>query len=137
MRRLTGGLIVLALAVLAVGAATAPASPSTTATVKVKLWEFKLVPTPASVKAGKITFVVRNTGKIQHQFVVIKTNLPPNKLPMKGAAASETGSVGKIGEIDPGQTKSVTLTLKPGSYVLICNLPGHYMLGQRAPFHVS
>lgn len=37
---------------------------------------------------------------------------------------------GEIEEFKPGLTKRITLTLKPGKYVLLCNVPGHYKRGQ-------
>ncbi len=83
-----------------------------------------------SVPAGKVTFVVRNAGTMEHEFVAIKTNRPSRALPMKGQQASEVGSQGAIEELAPGRTKRLTLTLAPGKYVLLCNLPGHYKRGQ-------
>ena len=46
----------------------------------------------------------------------------------------EIGRIGKTTPIDAGRTKTLTLTLKPGHYALICNLPGHYRAGQFADF---
>ena len=83
-----------------------------------------------TVPAGKVTFVVRNAGTMKHGFVVIKTNRAPGALPMRGQRASEAGAKGKIGEFAAGSTKRLTLTLAPGKYVLLCNLPGHYKRGQ-------
>jgi uncharacterized cupredoxin-like copper-binding protein len=139
MRRLFGGSIVLVLAALAIGVATAPAGRHKAAatTVNVKLLEFKLIPAPTKVKAGSVTFVVRNAGKIDHQFVVIKTSVPAAKLPMKGVVASEAGLVRKIAVVRPNQTGRLTLNLKQGKYVLICNLPAHYKAGQYAAFVVG
>ena len=31
--------------------------------------------------------------------------------------------------MQPGATKALTLDLKPGTYLLVCNLPGHYAAG--------
>jgi uncharacterized cupredoxin-like copper-binding protein len=39
--------------------------------------------------------------------------------------------------VDVGKTKSVTLDLKAGSYVLVCNIEKHYAMGMRAAFTVS
>ena len=138
------GTRVAAIAVLAalaatVGAVKASADESRTsaASVKVSLVEFKLTPSVKHVAAGKVTFAVRNAGKIPHEFVVLRTSAPAAKLPVKGAQAVETGKVGKIGQFKPGLTKSLTLTLKPGHYVLICNLFGHYKAGQASDFTVG
>ena len=103
---------------------------------KVALREWAVTPVPATASAGKITFTVRNSGKTKHEFVVIRTNLAPAKLPVKNGRASEKGAKGEIGNLPPGSTKRLTLTLPKGRYVLICNLAGHYQAGQRAAFTV-
>jgi len=133
MRRI---LLLLALAVAAVlvsgvGAATTPTK------VTVKLKEFKIIPSVTTVKAGKVTFVVSNVGKINHEMVVVKTIVPPGKL--KENAEHEVSEKGAVGEavVDHGKTGRVTLTLKPGKYQLLCNLPSHYTAGQYIGFTVK
>ena len=131
------GLILAALAILtalAVGAANGFAG-SAAATVRVTLKEFTLKPATASVRAGKVTFVVVNSGRVDHELVVLRTKAPANKLPLASTRdVYEVGRVGKTPTIDAGRRKSLTLTLKPGHYSLICNLPGHYRAGQLADF---
>ena len=53
-------------------------------------------------------------------------------------AASGTVS-GKIEEsqLGPGKAAQATFDLSPGSYVLICTVPGHYGEGMSAPLQVS
>jgi hypothetical protein len=58
---------VLILAAVATGAGAVSASIETNATaarVKVKLVEFKVIPSVKRAAAGKVTFVVRNAGQI-------------------------------------------------------------------------
>lgn len=47
--------------------------------------------------------------------------------------------IGKIEERDlgPGRSASATFDLSPGSYVLICNVSGHYKEGMYAPLQVA
>jgi uncharacterized cupredoxin-like copper-binding protein len=45
---------------------------------------------------------------------------------------SEKGFVSETGNIRPGATKTVTITLAKGRYALICNLPGHFAAGMNA-----
>ena len=40
-----------------------------------------LTVSPATAPAGDVTFVVKNTGTIDHEAVVLKTNVPFNKTP--------------------------------------------------------
>ena len=39
------------------------------------------------------------------------------------------GDLGEVSELEPGKSGSLTLNLRPGKYVLFCNVPGHYMGG--------
>ena len=127
------------MAVLAAGATAASAAPAASAarTVNVQLMEMMVMPSASRVPAGKVTFVVKNTGKLKHNFVVLKTSVAPSKLMMMGTKAMESGQVGKTPVFGPGQTRRLTLTLKAGRYVLLCNVPGHYMAGMRVAFRVG
>jgi uncharacterized cupredoxin-like copper-binding protein len=85
-----------------------------------------------SVKAGEVTFDVHNGGQVPHEMVVLKTESDPANLPLTGDHVDETASVGEVDDVAAGQTKAGTLPLQPGTYVLICNLPGHYKQGMHA-----
>ena len=137
MKRLVLAVAIAVVAALAVSIA-ALGSPQIqrAATVNVRLKEFKVLPTPKSVRAGRVTFVARNVGKIEHELVVIRTNRKPGSLPVSGGKASERGSVGEVADLAPGETGRVTLRLRPGKYVLICNVRGHYQAGQYVGFVV-
>ena len=39
------------------------------------------------------------------------------------------GHLGEVSELEPGKKGALKLTLKPGTYILYCNVPGHYALG--------
>jgi len=121
--------------VVAVGVSAAWGA-ATKTVVKVTLKEFKVVPVPASAPRGAVAFSVRNTGKLDHQLVVLKTNLAPSKLPVKGSKAVEVGRLGKV-SVKAGRSAGLGLTLKAGKYVLICNVAGHYQAGQRIGFVVK
>lgn len=128
--------LVSVVVIAAVGALGAVAA-TTATSVGVKLKEFSIVPSVKTAKAGKVTFVVKNTGKLEHEMLVMKTNLAPAKLPLNAKGrVPEKGAVGEIGDIAPGQTKKKTFALTAGKYVLLCNLPGHYKAGQYSGFVV-
>ena len=133
--------VIATLAALAAdtGAVSASAveSHASAARVKVKLVEFKVIPSVKRAAAGKVTFVVRNAGQIPHELVVLRTKTPAAKRPVKNGEVVETGKVGEIGTFKAGVTKTLTLTLKRGHYALICNLPGHYKAGQFVDFTVG
>jgi len=126
--------VALALAV-SIGALTAEAVTSNKA-VAVTLNEFNAIPAVQGAPAGSVTFTVKNTGKVEHEFVVVKTLRPAGSLASHNGEASEAGNVGEIGSVKPGQEKKLTLTLKKGHYSLLCNLPGHYKSGQFTDFYV-
>ena len=135
MRRLA---LLLAAAVatsVSVGTLTAAAVTSNGA-VSVSLNEFNVLPAVQGARAGKVTFTVQNTGKAEHEFVVVKTVRPAGSLAGHGGEAGEAGNVGEIGSVKPGAQKKLTLTLKKGHYSLLCNLPGHYANGQYVDFYV-
>jgi uncharacterized cupredoxin-like copper-binding protein len=132
-------LLALLAAVIAAGgtALADQASASRTgATVQVRLVEFRVIPSTKTVRAGRVTFVVRNAGKLDHEFVVLRTNVSPGKLPVAGGRAKEIGRQGRIPTFRPGRTRRLTLTLRRGKYILLCNLSGHYRAGQFVAFRV-
>lgn len=110
------------------------------AEVRVTLTDSSLKPEPASVPAGKITFVAMNSGTVEHELVILKTDLPVDALKVSGNKVDEKASGHEIGEIDEfkaGKTESKTFTLQSGEYVLFCNIAGHYQQGIRSAFTVQ
>jgi uncharacterized cupredoxin-like copper-binding protein len=135
--RIAALLAVLGAAVLLPASATPSHGPSI---VKYKMVEWDIIPQNASKSHGplpKVTFVVQNAGNLEHEFVVLKTNIAAGQLAKAGTKdAPEKGAVGEIEEIAPGQTKKLALKLKHGHYALICNLTGHWNNGQFVDYYV-
>lgn len=127
-----------AAAATGAGAAGGSASAATPLAhrVGIQLAEFSVRPTVTQAAAGKVTFAVQNSGRLTHEFVVLRTNKPAADL-LRGNRADESGNVGETGDLKPGQGKSITLSLPAGHYALICNLPGHYVAGQHTDFTVK
>jgi uncharacterized cupredoxin-like copper-binding protein len=101
-----------------------------------------LEPVPASVKAGRVTFRVQNAAKTEsHEMIVARVADPKAPLPYdeakKRVIESKLQALGEVSKIMPGDTKALTLTLKPGKYVLVCNHTGHYKAGMVASFEVT
>ena len=104
---------------------------------------------PQTVHAGTVSLVAVNHGTRTHELVV----LPVTTGTSVGSRAvgadntvSETGSLGEASNscgrgagigIRSGATSWVTLTLAPGRYELVCNLPGHYAAGMYAELDVN
>lgn len=87
-----------------------------------------------TVKAGEVRFQVTNASKaLVHEMVVspvkdLKAPLPYDKAGNK-INEDEAGHLGEVAELEPGKKGELKLTFKPGSYILYCNIPGHYALG--------
>jgi len=129
----------MALALLVAACAGPAAEAPAGSQVVAELADTKITVNVPSVKAGKIKIGVRNLGTMEHSFEVLKTDLPPDKLPVDGASAKakEDGKVGEIPIIPAGKSVAVTLDLTPGKYVFICNIAGHYQIGMHTGFTVE
>ncbi len=114
-------------------------TPAAATTVDVGLKEFEVNPAQDTVDAGTLTFSVSNDGAIPHNFLAIKTDLASDALPTANAQVDEgqVDVVASIPEYAAGETEEVSVDLELGSYVLICNVAGHYDLGMRAGFTVE
>lgn len=99
--------------------------------------EFSLDLGTETIPAGKVTFTVKNSGSMVHEFVVLKTTTPGADLKVTNGTADEAGNIGETGDMPAGSTKTLTLNLKAGHYVVLCNLPGHYQGGMWKNMTVS
>lgn len=114
---------------------TTPASASTAAVaatggkITVDTTEYAFAPKTITAKAGKLKVTLVNKGKIPHELVVLKSAAAADALKVTGGRVSEKTSVGEVSETNAGVAKSAKLDLKPGTYVYVCNIPGHYADG--------
>lgn len=114
-------------------------------------------PETDTVDAGKVTFAVTNNGKLYHEMIVYSNvdDIEPGAIPVKENKAElvEDDIVGeapyatppivppdkKPGDADhrirsEGWGAELTVDLKAGKYILLCNLEGHYANKQYAAF---
>ena len=90
---------------------------------------------PTSMLAGQVNFAITNIGTIQHELLVFKTDLPPASIPVdsKGDIIPDgpgLNLVSTTAPIDPGKTTTQTVDLtQSGTYVFVCNMPGHFKAG--------
>jgi uncharacterized cupredoxin-like copper-binding protein len=104
---------------------------------------------PAQVPAGQVSFVVGNMGWRTHELVVLPLGAGQHageRVPGADGKVDETGSLGEAsascsagtGEgITAGSVGWTTVTLAPGRYELVCNLPNHYADGMHQEIDVS
>lgn len=94
--------------------ASAHAAAGTTINVTAVDYKFKL--SASSAKPGSVTFKISNKGQTSHDFSI---DHKTSKL------------------IGPGQSTTLTVTLKAGSYPYLCTVPGHAALGMKGTFKVT
>jgi uncharacterized cupredoxin-like copper-binding protein len=104
---------------------------------------------PDQLPAGKTTFRLQNKGKEPHQLQLLK--LEQGRSPADLAAALKTGGrtvptwakhMGGPNGVDAGKASEATVYLEPGSYVIICAIPGkdhqsHAVLGMQKALQVT
>jgi uncharacterized cupredoxin-like copper-binding protein len=143
---LTGMLVTIATMVPTALFAThagAATSKKVAATVTATENEFTITPSTVTVPAGRVKFVVHNTGKVMHEFILLRTASTATTMPInaKTGRTVENGTgvkdVGEVPDIKAGKTKSNVIKLAPGHYVVECNLSGHYMAGMHLDFEVQ
>jgi uncharacterized cupredoxin-like copper-binding protein len=125
--------------------------------VNVHLQEFSMTVAPAAVKAGNVTFAIRNTGSITHEMVLVRA-ADFAALPRVTVATAER-AVGDVDEeaipeadlpgeatVKAGASKTVVIKLTPGTYTMICNIDttesdgtviNHFVKGMHAAFTAS
>ena len=86
-------------------------------TDKVTMKEFKFTFLPRSVRKGVVTFSLRNTGRLPHDF---KINGKKSRM------------------IAPGKTGTLRVTFaRAGTYAYLCTVPGHAAGGMKGRLRVS
>ena len=99
-----------------------------------KMAPMSIVISNKQAAAGKVTFNVTNLSKtIIHEMIVAPIKDENTVMPYVDAEnrvdEDKAGDLGEVSELDPGKSGSLTLDMKPGKYLLYCNVPGHYAMG--------
>jgi uncharacterized cupredoxin-like copper-binding protein len=82
--------------------------------------DFKIALSTTTLKAGAITFDVKNDSQTEHDLVVTGNGI--------------TEGTPRFGG---GQSKTLKVNLKPGTYKLFCSVPGHEQLGMKLNITVT
>ena len=88
--------------------------------VEISETEYALDPADPSVSAGEVTFEVTNDGSITHN------------LEVEGNGVEE-----EVEDIAPGDSGSLKVDLKPGSYEIYCAIDDHKGLGMEGTLTVQ
>ena len=131
---MTGGrvtLLLVALAALPVGGCGAAVAYTRAPDhrVEVRLDEYRVLPEHIQVRAGRVTLVAHNTGRLTHNLGVVQFKRP--------LGTEEEKQYGKpTTTLFPGQRALTTVELEPGKYRLVCTIANHDNLGQYAELKV-
>jgi uncharacterized cupredoxin-like copper-binding protein len=110
--------------------------------VDVLLEDFKVREDAAVVPAGTVSFRILNQGPTTHELNFIRTDLAPDKLPLQSDGltvdqdADGIDHLEEVQGLDIDDRQTLVMRLKPGHYVLYCNLEGHYLGGMHAALTV-
>jgi uncharacterized cupredoxin-like copper-binding protein len=103
----------------------------------------------ASVPAGQVSLVAENMGWRTHELVILPLAdgaTAGQRVPGADGKVDETGSLGEASTpcgagaghgIMSGSVGWTTVTLAPGRYELVCNLPNHYADGMNQEIVVT
>lgn len=78
-------------------------------------WAIQL---PSEIPSGAVTFSVKNDGAVEHNLVIQETEQ-------------------RLDGIQPGQTRTLQVTLQPGTYNIVCDIPGHSEAGMKTTVTVK
>ena len=86
------------------------------------------------VKAGRVTLqAVNKSNEVVHEVLVVPAPSEGKELPYDTkkdtVIEKRVHSLGEISDLRPGAHGKLTLNLKPGTYLLLCNQPGHFKAG--------
>ena len=90
------------------------------ATIDVSAQELSFSLEGSQLKAGMVTFVVRNNGFMPHDFAI------------RGNGVNE-----RTPTLQSGESATLTVNLEPGTYTYECTMPGHAQGGMTGTFTVS
>ena len=97
---------------------------------------------PTSLRAGHHTIALTNNGE-GHELLLFRTDLSAAALPVdtNGDVIEDSPVLRMVLDsgdaLESGGNQSLPVTLDPGHYVAVCNLPAHYRLGMRLDITVS
>ncbi|TCL90751.1 copper binding plastocyanin/azurin family protein [Rhizobium sp. PP-WC-2G-219] len=96
----------------------------------------------STIKAGETTFLVHNDAMSEeHEMVLVKLKSADQKIAVDAAKdrvnEKKLNSMGEVSELKPGADGELKAKLVPGSYVLLCNIKGHFQAGMHAMLTVT
>jgi uncharacterized cupredoxin-like copper-binding protein len=95
--------------------------------------DFQITTATSHVSAGDVVLRIHNSGPDQHELIVVPEGRRGVPLRGDGFTADEDAiqrsEPGSIDPQRPGGTEDLKVYLRPGRYLLFCNMAGHFMAG--------
>jgi uncharacterized cupredoxin-like copper-binding protein len=128
------GVLALALPLLGIASASASrdGSPPAGTALQVSIKDFQIT-APQQLRAGAVVLRVRNAGPDTHELILVRAD--GRSLPLRNdnltvdEDAVKARTVGTVEQDEPGTERALKVRLRPGRYVLFCNMSGHYLGG--------
>jgi uncharacterized cupredoxin-like copper-binding protein len=142
MRTVPSRLVVAAFSVAGLLAACSEDGSSADA-IQVAITNDAFTMPSATIDAGDVTFSAMNESSNVHEIEVftVPDGVDATSLEITNNVADTDGAgmevLDEVEDIAPGTTADLTVNLEPGTYALICNLPGHYAQGMVREFEVA
>jgi uncharacterized cupredoxin-like copper-binding protein len=94
------------------------------------------------IKAQKVELDITNWSRsLVHEVLVVPVDSPDAPLPYDYGAGQvvedQVHVLADSSELKPNESKRLEVDLSPGSYLLLCNVPGHYASGMVIPLTVT
>ncbi|MFL5831169.1 MAG: hypothetical protein ACJ76X_14745 [Solirubrobacteraceae bacterium] len=103
--------------------------------------DFHIAVDTVAIAAGDYVLRIHNAGPDQHELIVVPDHRGGLALRGDGFTTNEeaiqSSEPGAVDPQHPGATTYLRLHLKPGRYVLFCNMAGHFMAGMHTDLVVS
>jgi uncharacterized cupredoxin-like copper-binding protein len=134
--------LVAVAGLLAACSSSSPSAAAGNGTIDATVQEWHIDLSSHTVQAGEVKFSVDNNGEETHEFVVVRTDLAEDALPVVDDQIPEDSdqltAIDEVEDIESGSTgNELTVNLEPGHYVIFCNLLAHYGKGMHASLTVE
>jgi uncharacterized cupredoxin-like copper-binding protein len=142
MRRVRALLLLAVLMLVASGCSSSGKKPHGAVTVApISERDFKITASSYQLRAGEVDLSVTNRGPDAHELLVVRetdAGLPMSKDAQRvDEDAIEDQTLGELEPGQPGGVRHMRVNLRPGRYLLLCNMAGHYLGGMHAELVVS
>jgi uncharacterized cupredoxin-like copper-binding protein len=140
-RAAAGAAVLLGLAGLFAGCGGTAGPGAVGPVVDVHERDFQISVSRTHLEPGAVVFRAVNSGPDAHELIVVRSDLAHLRLRADGMTVDEAGMrraiVGSLEPAPAGAKRELRVTLRTGTYTLLCNMYGHYMGGMHSTLVVG